>query len=160
MKKGQSGPFFILTGFSRDFDRIYVEGLLRGIVMEYVTLVVILALFEYTFFAMMTGKARMDYKVEAPATTGNEIYERYLRVQQNTIEQLIVFIPSIFMFGTYIHAVAAAIIGIIFIMGRAIYYKSYTRDPKQRGIGFGITMLSNMVLLVGSLIGLVKTFFI
>lgn len=127
--------------------------------MEYVTLVVIIALLEYTFFSMMAGKARMDYKVPAPATTGNEIFERYLRVQQNTIEQLVLFIPSIYMFGTYIHAITAAVIGLVFIAARVVYYRTYTRDPKKRSIGFVLSMFSNLVLLLGSLIGLLKTFF-
>ena len=128
--------------------------------MQYVTLVVILALLEYLLFIMMTGKARADHQVVAPATTGNEIYERYLRVQQNTIEQLVIFIPSIYMFGAYVQDIAAAIIGAIFILGRAVYANSYIRDPKKRGPGFALTMLSNVVLLLGSLVGLVIKFFL
>ena len=128
--------------------------------MQYVTLVVILALLEYLLFIMMTGKARADHQVAAPATTGNEIYERYLRVQQNTIEQLVIFIPSIYMFGAYVQDIAAAIIGAIFILGRAVYANSYIRDPKKRGPGFALTMLSNVVLLLGSLVGLIIKFFL
>ena len=128
--------------------------------MQYVTLVVILALLEYMVFMMLTGKARADHKVTAPATTGNEIYERYFRVQQNTIEQLVIFIPSVYMFGAYVNDIAAAIIGAFFIIGRAIYARSYVSDPKKRGPGFGLTMLSNVVLLLGALVGLVIKFFI
>jgi len=123
--------------------------------MEYVTLVVLLALLEYLVFTMLTGKARMNYKIVAPATTGNEIFERYLRVQQNTIEQLVIFIPSIFMFGYYVNHTAAAIIGIVFIIGRAIYFRGYVADPGKRAPGFILTMLSNVVLLLGALIGLI-----
>ena len=127
--------------------------------MQYVTLVVIFALLEYMVFMMLTGKARAEHKVAAPATTGNEIFERYYRVQQNTIEQLLIFIPSIYMFGAYVHAIAAAIIGAFFIIGRAVYANGYIRDPKKRGAGFGITMLSNVILLLGALVGLVIKFF-
>lgn len=122
--------------------------------MEYVTLVVLLALLEYMVITMLTGRARMAHKVPAPATTGNEIFERYYRVQQNTIEQLVIFIPSIYMFGTYVHEIAAAIIGIIFIIGRALYLRGYVADPGKRAPGFLLTMLSNVILLLGSLIGL------
>ena len=128
--------------------------------MQYVTLVVILALLEYMLFIMLTGKARADHQVAAPATTGNEIYERYLRVQQNTIEQLVIFIPAIYMFGAYVHAMAAAVIGAFFIIGRAVYASGYIRDPKKRGPGFALTMLSNVILLLGSLVGLVMKFFL
>lgn len=128
--------------------------------MQYVTLVVILALLEYMLFMMLTGKARARHKVAAPATSGNEIYERYFRVQQNTIEQLVIFIPSIYMFGAYVNDLAAAVIGGVFIIGRAVYARGYTSDPKKRGPGFAITMLSNVTLLLGSLAGLVIKFFL
>ncbi|MBF8268493.1 MAG: MAPEG family protein [Gammaproteobacteria bacterium] len=122
--------------------------------MEYVTLVVLLALLEYMVFTMLTGRARVAHKVPAPATTGNEIFERYYRVQQNTIEQLVIFLPSIYMFGAYVHELAAAIIGIIFIIGRALYLMGYVADPGKRAPGFLLSMLSNVVLLLGALIGL------
>ena len=128
--------------------------------MEYVTLVVILALIEYVIFMMLTGKARVDHQVAAPATTGNEIFERYFRVQQNTIEQLVIFIPSIYMFGAYVHDIAATIIGAFFVLGRVVYARGYIKDPKKRSLGFGISMLSNAILLLGSLVGLVIKFYI
>lgn len=127
--------------------------------MEYVTLVVVLALIEYMIFIMLTGKARADHQVAAPATTGNEIFERYFRVQQNSIEQLVIFIPSIYMFGVYVDDIAAAIIGVFFVLGRAVYARGYIKDPKKRGPGFTISMLSNVILLLGSLVGLVIKFF-
>jgi uncharacterized membrane protein YecN with MAPEG domain len=122
--------------------------------MEYVTLVVILALLEYMIFAMLTGRARVVHKVPAPATTGNDIFERYYRVQQNTVEQLVIFLPSVYMFGAYVHELAAAIIGLVFIFGRALYLRGYVADPAKRAPGFMITIFSNTVLLLGALIGL------
>ena len=128
--------------------------------MEYVTLVVVLALLEYMLFMMLTGKARAEYKVPAPATTGNAIFERYFRVQQNTIEQLVIFIPSIYMFGAYVNDIAAAIIGAFFILGRAVYAWGYIKEPGKRGPGMMITMLGNVILLLGALVGLFLKFFI
>lgn len=121
----------------------------------YVTLVVLLALLEYMVMAMLTGRARAKYKIQAPATTGNEIFERYYRVQQNTIEQLVIFLPSIYMFGAYVHEKAAALVGLVFIIGRALYLRGYVKDPSKRALGFGITMFSNVVLLLGAIIGLI-----
>lgn len=124
--------------------------------MEYVALVSILALMQYFFFVAMVGKARGTYSVKAPATTGNEMFERVFRVQQNTLEQLIIFLPSIYLFGLYVHALAAAGIGVFFLLGRAIYYKSYITDPSTRTVGMVLGVFSYVVLTLGALIGVVS----
>ena len=121
--------------------------------MEFVYVVVILALIEYLYFGIMTGKARAQYEVEAPATTGNPVFERTLRVQQNTLEQLIVFLPSIFIFAEKISPLIAALVGIAFIVGRALYSVSYVADPSKRTVGFLIGFAANAILLLGALIG-------
>jgi uncharacterized membrane protein YecN with MAPEG domain len=69
--------------------------------MHVVALVVVLALLEYSILGVMVGQARLKYKVPAPATTGDPIFERYFRVHQNTMEQLIVFVPAMFIFAAY-----------------------------------------------------------
>ena len=76
--------------------------------MEYVALVSGLALLEYFAFGLLVGKARGTYGVKAPATTGHEVFERYFRVQQNTIEQMILFLPSLFIAAAYWPARRAA----------------------------------------------------
>ena len=123
--------------------------------MEYVTLVVIIALLEYVFFTMRTGKARADSGLKAPAVTGNEMFERYFRVQQNTLEQIVVFIPSIYIFGMYLHELTAAGLGILFILGRALYFRGYTTDPEKRGPGMVITVMASVFLLLGGLAGVI-----
>ena len=127
--------------------------------MKYVTLVVIIALLEYLFFTMKTGKARMESGLKAPAVTGNEMFERCFRVQQNTLEQLIVFIPAIYICGTYLHELGAAGIGLLFITGRALYFRAYISDPEQRGPGMVLTGLASVLLLLGGLIGVIIRFF-
>ena len=62
-----------------------------------------LLLIEYLIFTVMTGFARGKGNVQAPAVSGNEHYERMLRVQQNTLEQLIIVIPSLWIFGIFVH---------------------------------------------------------
>jgi glutathione S-transferase len=121
--------------------------------MPFVHLVIGAALLEYLWFAFAVGKARETYKVQAPATTGNEIFERTFRVQMNTLEQLIMFIPSILIFAHYFDPRIAAAIGAIFVIGRVIYFRSYVRDPKSRSLGFGLSFLPMLVLLVGAVIG-------
>jgi glutathione S-transferase len=123
--------------------------------MDYVALVVVLSLMQYFFFVAMVGKARGKYSVSAPATVGNDMFERYYRVQQNTLEQLVIFIPSIYLFGLYIHTLAAAGIGVFFLIGRAVYYKSYIADPATRGTGMMIGFFAFLILLLGALIGII-----
>jgi glutathione S-transferase len=123
--------------------------------MDYVHLVIVLALIQYFFFIGMVGKARGKYSIDAPATVGDENFERYFRVQQNTLEQLIIFIPSIYLFAHYLHALTAAAIGIFFVIGRALYFKQYVNDPPSRAPGMGIGFMSFLILLLGALVGII-----
>jgi glutathione S-transferase len=123
--------------------------------MHVVSFVVVLALIEYSILVLMVGQARQKYKVPAPATTGDPIFERYFRVQQNTLEQLIVFIPAMFIFATYVHMLGAAALGFVFVIARAIYARGYISDPGKREGGAIATFLVNAILVVGSLIGVV-----
>jgi uncharacterized MAPEG superfamily protein len=121
--------------------------------MELVVIVIALALIEYLVFTMLAGQARGRCGVAAPAIIGNPEFERRLRVQQNTLEQLIVFVPAILMFARYVSPPIAAGLGLVFILGRFLYGRGYAIDPARRGPGFGLTLLSNVVLLLGGLIG-------
>lgn len=122
-------------------------------IVEFVTVVIILALVEYLYFGAMAGQARVKYGVEAPATTGDPIFERTLRVQQNTLEQLVVFLPSIWFFATYVSPFIAALLGIVFIVGRFVYFTGYVAEPGKRTAGFIITFVANAILLLGGLVG-------
>jgi glutathione S-transferase len=124
--------------------------------MPLVHLVIGLALAQFFFFLMAVGRARGTYKVPAPATTGNEVFERYFRVQMNTLELLVIFVPSIILFGAYISAYIAAALGAIYLIGRFIYFTSYVKDPKSRSLGYGLSALPVMVLVVGSIIGAIR----
>ncbi|PCH61707.1 MAG: hypothetical protein COC19_04530 [SAR86 cluster bacterium] len=123
--------------------------------MELVSIVIFMALIEYLVFGGFVGKARVTYDIPAPATTGNEIFERYFRVHQNTLESLIVFIPAIIGFATYVHNEVAAILGVGFIIGRVLYFRGYVKNPKSRAAGSAIGGLSLVILLLGGLIGAV-----
>ena len=85
----------------------------------------------------------------APATSGNEIWERHFRVQQNSVEQLLVFLPTLWVFGTYASAPIGAGIGLVFIIGRALYAIGYVAEPSKRTAGFVIGFLSNATLVIG-----------
>lgn len=121
--------------------------------MALVAAVIALALIEFVVFALLVGRARAMCKVAAPATTGHPVFERYFRVQQNTMEQLIVFVPSMWLFGLYVSTVWAAGLGLLFVVGRALYLKAYVKEPSTRSVGFGLSFLPNLILLLGALTG-------
>jgi len=124
--------------------------------MPLVHIVVGLALAQFLFFCFAVGKARGTYKVAAPATTGNEMFERYFRVQMNTLELLVIFVPSMLLFGQYFGAYIATALGVIYLIGRMIYFTSYIKDPKGRSVGYGLSALPVMVLLAGAIIGAIR----
>jgi glutathione S-transferase len=125
--------------------------------MGWVTIVAMLALLEYFFFGVKVGQARVKYGVKAPATTGNEQFERYNRVHINTLEQLVIFIPGLYGFATYVSPIWAAIIGVVFIVGRAVYFNLYIGNPEKRGPGALLSMLSGAVLVIGTIVGALLT---
>ena len=118
-----------------------------------VTFVAGLALIEYFVISMQCGRARGRLGVPAPAVTGHPEFERYLRVQYNTIEQLVIFLPALFGFGHFVSPGWAAVLGAVFNLGRALYARGYIQDPAKRGPGFGLTLLANSALLLGATLG-------
>jgi glutathione S-transferase len=123
--------------------------------MPPVEIIVALALLQFVYFILRVGAARGKYGVPAPATTGHEIFERYFRVQMNTLEMLVVFVPSIVLFGKYISPLWAAGLGAVYLVGRFIYLRAYVADPKSRSVGFGLSFLPTAIMLLGGLGGAV-----
>jgi uncharacterized MAPEG superfamily protein len=124
--------------------------------MPYVDIVTALALIQFMSFAAKVASARGKYGIKAPATTGNEIFERHFRVQQNTLEVLIMVIPGLYIFSHYFNPLIAAALGILYLAGRQIYATSYVKDPAKRSLGFGLTVLPLMILLAGAVIGAIR----
>jgi glutathione S-transferase len=116
-------------------------------------LVTLLALIVYFAMAMAVGRARAKYKVAAPATTGDPMFERYFRVHMNTLEWLPIFLPSLWLFAFYWGDQVAASLGAVWVVGRVLYMSSYARDPKSRSAGFAIQGLAALALLIGALVG-------
>jgi glutathione S-transferase len=125
--------------------------------MAYVDIVTALAVLQFIVFGFRVGAARGRYGVKAPAITGNEIFERHFRVQQNTLEQLIAFLPGIYLFSRYFNPLVAAALGVVYLVGRELYAFTYVKDPAKRDVGFGMTFLPLVILVAGGMIGAIRT---
>jgi len=122
--------------------------------MEYSIAIILIALLQYIFFTGRTGFSRGKYDVQAPKTVGDETWERLFRIQQNTMEQLVIFIPGMIIFSMYVSKTWVLLPGVLFLIGRQIYSHLYFTNSEKRGPGMVLTFFSNIALVVGSLIGL------
>ena len=118
-------------------------------------LVTTLSLAVYLWVTLKVGGARAKHGVKAPNIDGPPEFQRVFRVQQNTLEQLALYVPVQWIFAAAWGDVAAAAVGALWPIGRILYALSYYQAAEKRGAGFGITFLSSAVLLIGSLVGAV-----
>ncbi|RLQ22293.1 MAPEG family protein [Seongchinamella sediminis] len=121
--------------------------------MHYVAIVTLLLLVQYTAYTVMCGLARGRDTVVAPATSGDERFERAFRVQMNTLEQLAVTIPALWICAWFFSPLWAAGLGVVFMLGRLLYRQAYMREPASRGPGMVIGFLANMALVILGLWG-------
>ena len=127
---------------------------------HWVNLVTLLALVEYFAFSALVGRARAQYGVKAPATSGHEMFERYFRVHYNTLELLVMFVPALWMAAMYWNPLLVAGTGAIYLIGRILYLQGYVRDPKARSIGYGLSILPIGILVLAAFVGVAKALFV
>ncbi|MDI9313515.1 MAG: MAPEG family protein [Hydrotalea sp.] len=120
-------------------------------------LVAILALLQFFGFGLMVGRTRRKTGVKAPATTGNPMFERAFRVQMNTMELLVMFLPALFLAVHYWSDSLVAVLGAVYILGRHIYWRDYITNPATRHLGFALSALPILILLALGLIGAVMS---
>jgi glutathione S-transferase len=118
-----------------------------------VTLLTVLLLFGTLYIA---GKARGKYGVKAPAVSGHPAFECAYRVQMNTIEATVMFLPALWLAARYGFGMWAGIAGLVWLLGRVWYAAAYLRDPTKRGAGFGLSMLGWAALVIMAGIGVVR----
>lgn len=123
--------------------------------MQYVELVAVLALLQFLFFGALTGQARKDSGLKAPAVSGNDGFERMYRVQMNTLELLIAFLPALFLAAGYWSALWVASLGLVYLVGRMIYWRAYVGEPSKRGLGFMLSLIPTLLLVLMALAGIV-----
>ena len=117
----------------------------------YVAIVTLLALIMYFWMSLQVPIARKKCGIAAPAMTGDPLLERTIRAHYNTLEWLPLFLVPMWLFAIYWSDLIAAIVGLVWIVGRIIYALGYMADPKKREVGFLIQAIAVAVLLFGSL---------
>lgn len=118
-------------------------------------LVTILCVFVFLWMGLKTGQSRGKHETPAPAMQGPDELMRVMRVHGNTLEGLMMFFPVLWIFAFLWGDLLAALIGVVYPIGRVIYAKGYYAEAGKRSTGFTIGLLSTVVLLIGSLVGLV-----
>ncbi len=118
-------------------------------------LVTLFALLLFALTAYGVGRARNIYGIKAPATSGHEVFERRFRVQMNTLENLVLFLPSLWLFAIYVSHMLAGILGVIWLLARSYYVIAYVREPVTRRIGFHSAMLVTVGMAVSAGIAIV-----
>lgn len=125
--------------------------------MNYVHIVALLAVVQFIAFCILVGQARGKYGIKAPAMTGNEYFERAVRVQMNTLEQLVCFLPALLIASVYWPQTYVAAAGVVYLVGRTLYRQAYVNDPAKRGLGFLLTFLPTCLLVLAGLAGAVMS---
>jgi len=121
----------------------------------YTVIVTSLALLVYIWVTLKVGGARAKFGVKAPSIDGPPDFQRVYRVHQNTVEQIALFIPALWMFAAAWGDTTAALIGIFWPIGRILYAVTYYQAAEKRSAGFGLTFLPSVILLLGGLAGAV-----
>ena len=109
----------------------------------------LLALAIYIWAMLKVGRARGAYQVKAPAVTGPEAFERVFRAQQNTVEQMLPFIPLLALAAAFWGDTWGALYGLVWCAGRVLYIVTYAADAQKRAVGFLLTVLPTMLVILG-----------
>jgi glutathione S-transferase len=125
----------------------------------YTPIVTLLAVIFYFFLATRVAEARAKFDVKLPATTGNPDFERLFRVHMNTLEWMPTFLVPLWLCAVYLSDITAAVLGLVWIVGRAMYFTGYGGAVEKRLPGFFIQATACLLLLIGAAVGIVIHFF-
>ena len=121
--------------------------------------VTILSILFVFYTGLNVARMRGKHKIDAPAVTGNPEFERAYRVQVNTLEQFVMFLPLLWLATTYFMMLPwlPAVLGLVWVIGRFMYMQGYMVAPEKRSMGFLVTSVATLGLLILSIIGIVQT---
>ena len=122
-----------------------------------IALVTLLTIVLMIVTTVLVGRARGKYGIHAPATTGHEGFERAFRVQMNTQEGAIMFLPTLWIAAGFGNPQYAALAGAVWLVGRVWYAAAYSVPGRNRGPGFAIGLLALAALLLMAFWGVAWT---
>jgi len=125
---------------------------------KYTAIVTILSVLLYFYISTRVSVARRKFSVKLPATSGHPDFERVFRVHMNTLEWMPIYLPLLWLAAVYLNDLAAAAVGIVWIIGRAMYLAGYTEAVAKRSRGFFIQATACIVLLIGAVAGIAMRF--
>lgn len=108
----------------------------------------VLGVYFWTIF--MVGRARARFGIQPPQMDGPPPFLSVLRVQANTVEQLVLLLPALWMCAYFLSDALAAMGGVVWCLGRIWYALAYYRDPAKRAPGFLLALAATMALLAGT----------
>jgi glutathione S-transferase len=116
-------------------------------------LAIVIALFVYFGLGIVVGQARAKWNVPAPMPTGHPEFDKRNRVHINTLEQLALFLPAIFLAAPVLGDMLTGALGLVWSIGRIVYARGYYADPGKRGPGFGLTFLPTLIMMIAAAYG-------
>jgi glutathione S-transferase len=125
---------------------------------KYTAIVTLLVVLFYFFIATRVPIARRKFDVKLPAVAGHPDFERVFRAHMNTLEWMPIFVPLLWLCAIYLSDGVAALLGIVWIVGRALYFKGYAEAVEKRVPGFFIQATACVLLLLGAAAGIVMRF--
>ncbi|MDH3614785.1 MAG: MAPEG family protein [Gammaproteobacteria bacterium] len=124
--------------------------------MDWITIVTVLAILQFVWFGIQVGSLRAKHEIKAPSMSGAPEFERMFRIHYNTMEQLVVFLPALWLYAHMVNPVWGAGFGVVYLIGRFVYRAAYLKDPAGRSAGFTLTFIPAAVMLIWVLIVAVR----
>jgi len=124
--------------------------------LPFAAFITLLAIAVMFWTSLNVGRSRVKYEVKAPATSGHEMFDRAYRVQMNTLESALMFLPALWVYAAFVGDTGAAAMGLAWVAGRIWYALAYQKDPAKRGGGFSLALLAIAGLWAGGAWGVVK----
>jgi glutathione S-transferase len=122
----------------------------------YASLATLAALVVYIATFVEVGRARRQYGVDAPATDGPIEFQIRMRVQTNTLEQIVIALPAIWLCAFWVGDIWAGVGGGVWALGRAAYARGYYKAPKSRALGFVVAFMAAMAMLAAAAIAIIR----
>ena len=114
--------------------------------------------FFYFYTAFRVGNLRGKHGIKAPASSGHPQFERAYRVQLNTLEQMGIFLPFLWVAAFYPIGWAwlAPLIGFVWLIGRILYLRGYMTDPNKRITGAMMGGVTSLIMFIIAATGVVQ----